>query len=85
MSDSADAAVERGACLLGGRVRMAARDDDAALVQQVDQLERSGKLGSKRDVPDRPCRKQPLEQRSVRIAPRGRGMGTDPPGPRRLR
>ena len=76
--DRADAAIERRRSLLRGRVGVTARDDDAALVQQVDELERAGQLGRERDVADRAGGEQPLEQASVRIAPRRSRVRSEP-------
>ena len=47
---------------------MAARDDDSARVQQVDQLERAVQLGRKRHLRDRACSEQALEECGVRVA-----------------
>ena len=66
--DRADAAVEGGVRLLGGRVGVADGDGDPARVQQVDQLAGARQLGRERDEPHRPGGEDPLEQRRVGVA-----------------
>ena len=70
--DRAHTAVEREIRLGRCRVRVAARDDDAALLQHVDQLERSVQLGSERHLRDRPGLEQPLEESQIGISARRR-------------
>jgi hypothetical protein len=55
------AACEGRAGLLGRGVAVAARDDNGALAQQVDQLARARKLRGKRDEADRSGRQEPFE------------------------
>ena len=79
MRDHARAAVERRGRLLRRRVAVPARDGDAARDEVVDQLERAGQLRRQRHHPHRPRGEQPLEQRSVGIAPAVRRMRAEPP------
>ena len=68
MRDGGGAAVEGAVRLLGGRVGVAARDDDAARAEQVDQLERAVELRCERHLRDAPGREQALEQRGIGVA-----------------
>jgi hypothetical protein len=76
--DRPDAPVERGLRPERGRVRVAARHDHAALVQQVDDGTGPDELGRKRHVGDRAGGEQPLGQRDVRIAARRRRVHAEP-------
>ena len=68
--DGADAAVEGRVRLLGARVAVPERDDDAALEEPVDQRVGAGELRRERHQPDRAAVEQPVEQREVGVAPR---------------
>ena len=57
---------------------MAARDDDTALEQQVDELQRAGQLRRERDLRDRPRGQQSLEYSPVGIASRRRWVRSEP-------
>ena len=72
--------VEGGVRLGGRRVRVSARDDDAARDEHVDQLERALELRRERHVRHATCGEEPFEQRAVGIAPCGReqGLGSMP-------
>src|SRR6266508_6006316 len=69
-SDVCSSDLERLARLCGRRVRVPARHDDAALAQEVDELERAGQLRRQRHVAHMPGCQQTLQQRPIRIAPR---------------
>ena len=56
---------------------MPARDDDSALVQEVDELERAFELGREGHLGDRPGLEQALEERAIGIAPVGLRMGAE--------
>ena len=60
--DGADSTVEGRVGFGRRRVAVAARDDDTALEQQVDELQRAGQLRRERDLRDRPRGQQSLEQ-----------------------
>ena len=68
--DRAHADVERGVRLLCGRVRVAARDDDLAAQERLDQRVRARQLRCERDEADGSRLEQPLEEVDVRVAPR---------------
>ena len=58
-----------GAFGLGsGRVRVPTGDDDAALVQEVDEIERAFELGSEGHLGNRAGIEQPLEESAIGIA-----------------
>src|SRR6266508_5444782 len=80
MGDGGGTARECGPRLVGGRVRVPARDDHAAEPQQVDQLEGALKLGRKRHLRDGPRLEQPLEQLGIGVAPELERVRPDPPG-----
>ena len=67
--DGERAAVERSVGFLCGRVGVPAGNGDAAREQQVDQLERAGKLGCERDEANGSRVEQPLEHVGVRVEP----------------
>ena len=74
----ADASVE-GCVSLGRRgIRVAERDDDAAPVEEIDELERAGKLRRERHEAYRACGEQTLEQRRVGVAAGGEPVRTEP-------
>ena len=72
--DGVDAALEGGVRLVTGRVGVPERDGDAALLEQVDQLEGAGQLGRERDQPHRAGGQQSLEERGIGVAPELGGM-----------
>ena len=74
MRDGLRAVRERLVGLIGGRVRVAARDRDAARTEHRDQVERARELRRERDVRDATRGQQSLQQVAVGIAARGNGM-----------
>ena len=91
--DRADAAVEGASASAAVASRVPERDDDAARVQLVDQLERAGQLGRERDVANAAGGEQAVGQRQVGSAAgtradgrrHARARGTGPRGARRGR
>ena len=80
MRDGGGAAVEGAVRLLGGRVRVAARDDDAVCVEHVDQLERPVELRGERHLGHVPGGEQSLEQPGVGVAAGRDRMGAEAEG-----
>ncbi len=78
VGDGCDAAIERASGLVGGRVGVAARHDDAAARQQVDQLERAVQLRRERHRGHGACVEQAREQRRIWVAARVDGVRPEP-------
>ena len=77
MGHRAHAGVEGGVGLVGRRVRVAARDDDLAPQQDLDERVGAGELGCEGDQADGPRVEQALEQFPVRISARGGRMDAE--------
>ena len=76
----ADAAVERRVRLGGGGVRVTERDDDAPTVEEVDEVERPGKLRRERHEAYAARAEEPLEERRIGVAASGEAVRPEPRG-----
>ena len=65
------AEVEGCVRLVGGGIRMAARDGDLSAQQPLDERARPGKLRRERHQPDGPRIEKPVEQLQIGVAARG--------------
>ena len=76
--DRSDACVERPRGLPGGRIRVADGHDDAALLQDVDELERAVELRGERHLGDRSRAEEPAEKRRIGRPASRLGMNAEP-------
>ena len=70
VGDRADAVVECSFGFGSGRVRVPTGDDDTALMQEVDEIERAFELGSEGHLGNRARIEQSLEESAIGIASR---------------